>query len=94
MKTIPISPVGDVRRWAENREEIAKNCVNQLLGAKVAEKISGIDSAIAEFDKREGYVLGHNSFDKAARHAELMETYKEHYALVGITMPDDSVFAI
>ena len=89
----PRNRVGDLRRWAENREEIAKNCVNQLLGAKVAEKIAGTESAIAEFDKREGYVLGLNSFDKAARHAALMEKYKEHYALVGITMPDDSVLA-
>jgi len=90
---IPYHTVGDVRRWAENREEIAKSCVNQLLGAKVAENIRATESAIAEFEKREGYVLGQNSFDKAARHAELMEKYKEHYALVGITMPDDSVFA-
>ena len=90
---IPYHTVGDVRRWAENREEIAKSCVNQLLSAKVAEKVAGTNSAIAEFEKREGYVLGQDSFDKAARHAELMEKYKEHYALVGITMPDDSVFA-
>lgn len=87
--------VGDFRRAAENREEIAKNCVNQLLGAKLAEKIGGINDAIAGFDKGEwgGYVLAHNSFDKVARHAEVMEKYKEHYALVGITMPDASVFA-
>ena len=89
----PYSRAGDLRRWAENREEIAKNCVNQLMGAKVAEQIRGTNSAMAEFEKREGYVLGQDSFDKAARHAELMEKYKEHYALVGMTMPDDSVFA-
>ncbi len=89
----PMQFAGNVRRAAENREEIAKNCVNQLMGAKVAEKIRGINSAMAEFEKREGYVLGINSFDKAARHAELIEMYKENYALVGITMPDDSVFA-
>ena len=61
---------------------MAKNCVNLLLGAKLAEKIGSINSAIADFDKGEwgGYVLAHNSFDKAARHAELMEQYKEHYA--------------
>lgn len=92
-RNYPMTFVGDVRRAAENREEIAKNCVNQLMGGKLAEKIGSIQSAIAEFDKREGYVLGINSFDKAARHAELIEMYKENYALVGITMPDDSVFA-
>jgi hypothetical protein len=89
----PMTFVGNVRRAAENREEIAKNCVNLLLGAKVAEKVRGTNSAIAEFEKREGYVLGQNSFDKAARHAEVMEMYKEHYAMVGITMPDDAGFA-
>ena len=89
----PMQFAGNVRRAAENREEIAKKCVNQLMGAKVAEKVRGINSAIAEFDQREGYVLGINSFDKAARHAELTEMYKENYAVVGITMPDDSVFA-
>ena len=87
--------VGDFRRAAENREAITKNCVNQLLGAKLAEKIGSINDAIAGFDKGEwgGYVLAHNFNDKAARHAELIEKYKEHYALVGITTPDDSVFA-
>ena len=59
---IPYHTVGDVRRWAENREEIAKTCVNQLLGAKVAEQVAGVNSAIAEFEKREGYVLGAELF--------------------------------
>ena len=93
---LPYNLAGNLRRYAENREEIAKNCVNQLLGAKVAEKIKSIESTIAEFDKPgewSGYVLGGDSFDKAARHAALMEKYKEHYALVGLTMPDGSVFA-
>lgn len=85
--------VGDFRRAAENREAIVKKCVNGLMDARMKSELAGINSAIAEFDKREGYVLGQDSFDKAARHAELMEKYKEHYALVGITMPDDSVFA-
>lgn len=88
----PYNRVADIRGWAENRESIAKNCVNQLMGAQVAEKVAGTQSAIAEFEKREGYVLGQNSFDQVARHAELMEKYKEHYSLVGITMPDDAVF--
>jgi hypothetical protein len=92
-ENVPRHRVGDIRRWVENRQEIAKNCVNQLMSAKVAENIRATESAIAEFDKREGYVLGQYSFDKAARHAELMEQYKDHYALVGITMPDDSIFA-
>lgn len=96
LSTMPTYRVGDLRRYAENREEMAKHCVNLLLDAKLAEKIAGINSAIAEFDKVgewQGYVLGGDSFDKAARHAALMETYKENYALVGITMPDESVFA-
>ncbi|HEX5703734.1 MAG TPA: hypothetical protein VFX97_11085 [Pyrinomonadaceae bacterium] len=88
--------VGDFRRAAENREAITKNCVNQLLSAKLAEKIGSVNDAMAEFGEVgewKGYVLGSDSFDKAARHAALMEAYKEHYALVGITMPDVSVFA-
>src|SRR5580765_6266116 len=75
----PASRVGDIRRNAENRDQIAKNCVNQLMGAQVAEKIAGINSTIAEFDKPgewSGYVLAQTSFDKAARHTELMEKYK------------------
>src|SRR6185436_17414304 len=85
--------VGDFRRAAENREAIVKKCVNGLMEARLKSELAGINSAIAEFEKREGYVLGQDSFDKAARHAKLMEKYKEHYALVGITMSDDSVFA-
>jgi len=88
--------VGDFRRAAENREAIVKKCVNGLMDARLKSEIAGINSTIAEFDKPgewSGYVLGGDSFDKAARHAALMEKYKEHYALVGLTMPDDSVFA-
>src|SRR6185503_1330374 len=45
--------VGDFRRYAENRMEIAKKCVNGLMRAKVAEKIASIEDAIAGFDKGE-----------------------------------------
>ncbi len=85
--------VGDFRRFAENREAIVKKCVNGLMDARLQTEIAGINSAVAEFEKREGYVLGRDSFDKAARHAALMERWKENYAEVGLTMPDDSVFA-
>ena len=85
--------VGDFRRAAENREAIVKKCVNGLMDARLRTEIAGINSAIAEFDKREGYVLMRDFDDKAARHAALTERYKENYAAVGLTMPDDSVFA-
>ncbi len=85
--------VGDYRRAAENREAIVKKCVNGLMDARLKSEIAAVNSAIAEFEKREGYVLGLNSFDKAARHAEVMERWKEAYAAAGITMPDESVFA-
>lgn len=85
--------VGDYRRAAENREAIVKKCVNGLTDARLKTEIAGIESAIAEFDKREGYVLRHNFNDKTARHAEVTERWKQAYAAVGQTMPDDSVFA-
>lgn len=85
---------GDFRRAAENREAIVKKCVNGLVAERLKTKISSIDDAIAGFDKGEwgGYVLAHNFNDKAARHAEVMERWKEAYAAAGITMPDESVF--
>lgn len=84
---------GDFRRAAENREAIVKKCVNGLMDARLVSEIAAINSAIAEFEKREGYVLGLDSNDKAARHAALMERYKENYSAVGLTAPEDSVFA-
>jgi hypothetical protein len=84
--------VGDYRRAAENRVEIVKKCVNGLMDARLTTEIASIESAISEFDKREGYVLRADSFNKAAQHAALMERWKEHYAEVGLTMPDESVF--
>jgi len=84
---------GDFRRAAENREAIVKKCVNGLMDARLKSEIAAINSAIDEFEKREGYVLGLDSFDKAARHAALTERYKENYAAVGLTAPEDSVFA-
>ena len=87
--------VGDYRRAAENREAIVKKCVNGLVAERLKTKIASIDDAIAGFDKGEwgGYVLAHNFNDQAARHAEVMERWKEAYAAAGITMPDESVFA-
>ncbi|HKP37290.1 MAG TPA: hypothetical protein VJT71_10555 [Pyrinomonadaceae bacterium] len=86
---------GDFRRAAENREAIVKKCVNGLAVARLKEKVASIESAIADFDKGEwgGYVLAHNFNDKAGRHAEVMEKWKEAYAAAGITIPDESVFA-
>ena len=87
--------VGDYRRAAENREAIVKQCVNGLVVARLKTNIASIESAIADFDKGEwgGYVLTHNFNDKAARHAEVIDNWKEAYAAAGITMPDESVFA-
>lgn len=85
--------VGDFRRAAENRVEIVKKCVNGLMDARLRTEIASIESSIAEFDKKEGYVLGRNFVDKNARHAALTERWKPNYAEVGLTMPDDSVFA-
>lgn len=85
--------VGDFRRAAENRETIVKNCVNGLMEARLGTEINGIESAITEFDKREGYVLRRDFDDKPSQHAALTERYKENYAVVGLTMPDASVFA-
>jgi len=85
--------VGDFRRAAENREAIVKKCVNGLMDARLLTEIAAIDHAIADFDKNEGYVLRRDFDDKAARHAAVTERWKEAYAAVGQTMPDDSVFA-
>jgi hypothetical protein len=85
--------VGDYRRAAENREAIVKRCVNGLMDARLISEIAGVDSLIAEFDKNEGYVLRRDFDDKPSRYRELMDKWKEHYALVGVTSPDPSVFA-
>ena len=85
--------VGDYRRAAENREAIVKKCVGGLMEARLKTEIASIDSAIAEFDKREGYVLRRDFDDKAARHAAVIERWKEAYATAGLTMQDESVFA-
>lgn len=85
--------VGDFRRAAENREAIVKKCVNGLMGAKLDTEIKGIQAGIADFDKSEGYVLRRDFDDKTARHLALTERWKANYAEVGLTMPDESVFA-
>lgn len=83
--------VGDFRRAAENREAIVKKCVNGLMDARLKTQIASIESSIADFG--EGYVLGGNFNDNAARHAEVTERWKEAYEAAGLTMQDDSVFA-
>jgi len=85
--------VGDWRRIVENRETHAKSCINATFKAVVAAGAKSLDDDRAKIKLKDGFVLYRDFDDPSAFHARLAEKYKESYALVGVTMPDDSVFA-
>jgi hypothetical protein len=96
--THPDSMAGDWRRAVENRSEIVKNCVTVRFAAELRSKVQGLEKELAQFKTERsgewaGFVLSRNFDDPAAGRAALLEKYKEAYALVGVTMPDDTVFA-
>ena len=85
--------VGDWRRYVENRETHAKACINATFKAVVTAGAKSLDDDRAQIKLKDGFVLYRDFDDPTAFHARLAEKYKESYALVGMTMPDDSVFA-
>lgn len=89
------SDVGDLRRYAENRVEHAKGCINATFAVVLRDHVKEVEQATASLKsgKSEGFVFGREFDDPAAHHARLSEKYKEIYAVVGMTMADDSVFA-
>lgn len=94
----PDSMAGDWRRAVENRNDVVKSCVTAKFVAELNGKVKGLEKALANFKSERagewaGFVLSRNFDDLAGRHADLLEKYKDAYALVGVTMPDNSVFA-
>lgn len=85
--------VGDWRRYVENREAHAKACINATFKAVVTAGAKSLDDDRAQIKLKDGFVLYRDFDDPTAFHARLAEKYKESYAIVGMTMPDDSVFA-
>lgn len=88
------SDVGDWRRYAENRVEHAKGCINATLGAVIRSLANSLDEDKAQIKLKDGFVLSRDFDDPGSRHTRLSEKYKEIYAVVGMSMQDDSVFAM
>ena len=95
----PERMVGDWRRAAENRHEIMKGCITTRLAADLRSQVEGLEQKLAKFKSGQdagewaGFVLPRHFDEPAVLHAGLAEKYKDSFAAVGATMPDDSVFA-
>lgn len=95
----PESMVGDWRRAVENRNEIMKSCITTKLGVDLQSQVRGLEETLAKFKANPtagewtGFVLMLHFDEPAVLHARLADKYNESFAVVGATMPDDSVFA-
>ncbi|MGZ5435349.1 MAG: hypothetical protein ACXWID_05410 [Pyrinomonadaceae bacterium] len=89
--------VGDWRRAAENRVEIVKTCVTTKFAVNLRSVTEGLEQSLAKIKAdpktADGFILSKNFDDPAAARAVLVDRYKDEFALVGVTMPDASVFA-
>lgn len=94
----PESMVGDWRRAVENRNDIMKTCITTKLGVDLQSQVRGLEEALAKFKANPtsgewaGFVLMLHFDEPAVLHARLADKYKDSFAVVGATMPDDSVF--
>ena len=89
--------VGDWRRAAENRVEIVKSCVTTKFAVNLRSVVAGLEEKLAKIKAdpktADGFILSRKFDDPAAARAVLLERYKDEFALIGVTMPDTSVFA-
>lgn len=95
----PESMVGDWRRAIENRNDIMKTCITTRIGVDLQSNTRALEESLAKFKANPtsgewaGFVLMLQFDEPAVLHARLADKYKESFAVVGATMPDDSVFA-
>ena len=89
--------VGDWRRAAENRVEIVKSCVTTKFAVNLRSVTEGLEQSLAKIKAdpktADGFILSKNFDDPAAARAVLVDRYKDEFALIGVAMPDASVFA-
>jgi hypothetical protein len=89
--------VGDWRRAAENRVEIVKSCVTTKFAVNLRSVTEKLEESFAKIKAdpktADGFILSKNFDDPAAARAVLLGRYKDEFALIGVAMPDASVFA-
>jgi len=84
---------GDWRRLAEDREKVVKAYLTDKVGALVREKAKELDKHRANMSTLLGYALPVDFNDREKAHAAIPQELAPMLALVGMTMPDSSVFA-
>lgn len=91
------SATGDAQ--SKIASEIMKNCITTRLSVELESKTRALEEQLARFKANPnegewaGFILPLNFDEPAVLHARLAEKYKDSFAVVGATMPDDSAFA-
>ena len=85
---------GDWRHLAEDREKVVKAYLSDKVGVPLREKAKGLDKARARVAQGFDFELPHDFDDRESAHAAVVKEFTPMFALVGMTMPDNSVFAV
>jgi hypothetical protein len=85
--------VGDWRHLAEDREQVVKAYLSDKVGAPLREKAKELDKARARVAGGFDFELPYDFDEREKAHAEVVKLFSSRFALVGMTMPDNSVFA-
>lgn len=85
--------VGTWRHLAEDREKIVKAYLSDKVGALVRTKAKQLDKDRGNMSTLAGFALPADFDDREKAHAALAKELSPMLALVGMTMPDNSVFA-
>ena len=85
---------GRLRHLAEDREKVVKAYLSDKVGVPLREKAKGLDKARARVAQGFDFELPHDFDDRESAHAAVVKEFTPMFALVGMTMPDNSVFAV
>jgi len=85
--------VGDWRHLAEDREKVVKAYLSDKVGAVGRNKAQELDKHRANMSTLLGYALPADFTDREKAHAEVAKEFAPLFAVVGMTMPDNSAFA-
>jgi hypothetical protein len=86
--------VGDWRRLVEDREKIVKAYISDKAGVPLREKAKELDKGRARVAEGRDFELPYDFDDRESAHAAVVKQFTPMFALVGMTMPDNSVFAV
>jgi hypothetical protein len=86
--------IGSWRRLIENRDQIAREYVSAKIGAALKGKAAQLDKDRGNFASYQGFSLPVGFDERDLLHSIVSKEFTPIFAAAGLTMPENSVFAL